>query len=214
MTGNDNQNGASDDDGPDAIEIGAEFEALLGDPTMWMETPDDLGTRIVAAVRSEAIIGPPATSGHQRSWIRPALLGAAAVVVFMFGGVVLFSAINGSDGTDQFSADLVPTGLIDNVNGGSIEVTSFDSGLRIDLDAPSLPRREGGQFYEAWLRTADGLLVPVGTFHGGDAVTLWAGIERDQIVAFTITREAAVPADSVDQRTSGNVVLKVEIPAP
>jgi len=203
------------DDSGDAGEIalGAEIEALLGDPTLWEEPSDDLGERVVAAVRSESAVGAPAVERWAPTWIRPALLGAAAVVVFLFGGIVLFSAISGSEGADEFSAELIPTGLVDDVDG-SIELTSFDSGLRIELDAPSLPRREGDQFYEAWLRTEDGLLIPVGTFHDGERVTLWAGVDRDRVVAFSITRERAVPADSVDQRTSGDVVLKADLPAP
>ncbi len=215
MTGDDNEHGGRENADLDATEIalGPEVETLLADAATWEQPPADLGERIVAGVRSEAVAGAPAAVRRSPHWIRPAVLGAAAVVAFLFVGVVALSAVGGSTGADQFSADLVPTGLIDGVDG-SIEMASFDSGLRIELDAPSLPRREGGQFYEAWLRTEDGLLVPVGTFHGGDAVTLWAGVERHRVTAFSVTLEEAVGPDSVDQRTSGRVVLKVDIPAP
>ena len=118
--------------------------------------------------------------------------------------------MGGSPGNEVFAAELVPTGLVPDVEG-SIEVTSFSSGLRIDLDAPSLPRRDDDLFYEAWLRTAEGRLIPVGTFHAGDGVVLWAGIERDRIVAFAITLERAALPDGADQASSGDVVLKVDI---
>ena len=38
------------------------------------------------------------------------------------------------------------------------------------------PPRRGKCFYEAWLRNAAGVLVPVGTFNEGMRVTLWAGV--------------------------------------
>ena len=42
-----------------------------------------------------------------------------------------------------------------------------DSGWRIELDASGLPRLDNGRFYEAWLRNAAGVLVPLGTFNEG-----------------------------------------------
>ncbi len=101
-------------------------------------------------------------------------------------------------------------GLIPDVGGG-IDVTSFDSGLQIDLSAPGLPRRDDGAFYEGWVRTADGSLFPVGTFHDGDDVTLWAGVELDRIELFTITLETAAGPNDPAQGSSGEVVLKAAI---
>jgi hypothetical protein len=46
----------------------------------------------------------------------------------------------------------------------------------IELDATGLPRLDRGRFYQAWLRNADGVLVPIGTFNEGQKVTLWAGV--------------------------------------
>lgn len=217
MTGDDDDLRAPSDDRTDAPtgepidQLGDEVAVLLADPQLWEEPPAGLEDRIVGAVHSEANVGAPPTNRRQRSWLRPALLGAAAAVLLLFGGVVVFSALNGATGTDRFSAELVPTGLVADVEG-SIEVTSFRSGLRIELDAISLPRRDGGQFYEGWLRTDDGDLVSVGTFHDGTDVTLWAGIEPERVAAFSITMERAAAPDSVDQRSSGEVVLKADIP--
>ncbi len=140
------------------------------------------------------------------------LLGAAAAFVVLLGGVVVFSALSDSPPQEAFSADLVPTGLVPDVEG-SVAVTEMQSGLEIELDAPSLPRRAGGQFYEGWLRTIDDRLVPIGTFHEGDNVTLWAGIELDEVASMTITLEEAVAGDSPAQASSGQVVLKVDFPS-
>ena len=171
-------------------------------------------------MRSEATLGdaePQAVvdrglpASRRRSWVRPALLGAAAAITFLFGGIVVLSALGGADtGTDTFSAELTSTGLLPDV-GGSIDVASFDSGLRIDLAASGLPRRDDGKFYEGWVRTADGNLFPVGTFHDGSNVVLWAGVELDRIELFTITLEEAAGPNDPAQGTSGEVVLRTDI---
>ena len=192
----------------------AEFDALLADASMWDEPGPDLGDRIVAAIHSESALGDPAIGAARplrgRTWLRPALLGAAAAIVFLFGGVVVLSALSGVDDVDTFSSELTSTGLIADV-GGDIEISPLDSGLRIDLVAPGLPRRDGGAFYEAWVRTVDGELIPVGTFHDADDVILWAGIELDRIDLFTITLETAQEPKSPDQASSGDVVLRAAI---
>lgn len=200
-------------------EVGTDIADLLGDPSMWSQPSDGLGDSIVAAVTSEAHVG--TTSGVDdgnvvsmsrfRS-LRPALIGAAAAIALLFGGVVVLSAISGNPTPEEFSSPLVPTGVLPDV-GGEVAVTSLQSGLRIELDAPSLPRRADGEFYEGWLRLDDGRLVPIGTFHEGDGVTLWAGIELEKVVGMTITLEEAVAADSPEQASSGNVVLKLDFPA-
>ncbi|HET9765979.1 MAG TPA: anti-sigma factor, partial [Thermoanaerobaculia bacterium] len=65
------------------------------------------------------------------------------------------------------------------------------------------PRLEGGRFYEAWLRNADGVLVPIGTFNEGRNVTLWAGVPPKEFTTLTVTREQA----DGDQASSGDKVL-------
>ena len=84
---------------------------------------------------------------------------------------------------------------------GRAVITEEDSGLRIELHATGLPRREGNEFYQAWLRGESGL-VPIGTFHTGDDVVLWAGVTLDDFPTLTITREAVG-----DQESSGERVL-------
>ncbi len=216
-----NDTNNSDDLDMDGVDgaLDADIAALLADQSTWAEPPPELGDRVVAAVRSESALGDSApmssvssfVAARGRSWMRPALLGAAAAIAFLFGGIVVLSALSGADsGSDTFSAELTSTGLLPDV-GGDIDVTSFNSGLRIDLEAPGLPRRDDGKFYEAWVRTSAGDLFPVGTFHDGSDVTLWAGVELDRIELFTITLEEAAGPTDPGQGTSGEVVLRTAI---
>ena len=68
---------------------------------------------------------------------------------------------------------------------------------------PGFPRLDGGRFYEAWLRNAAGVLVPIGTFNEGRNVTLWAGVSPKDFTTLTVTREQA----DGDQASSGEKVL-------
>ncbi len=69
--------------------------------------------------------------------------------------------------------------------------------------ATGLPRRDGRRFYEAWLRSPAGVLVPIGTFNEGRKVTLWAGVSPKDYPSLTVTRESA----DGDQASSGEKVL-------
>lgn len=215
-----------------AADVGDDIAALLADPDLWASPSSDLAESIVAAIGDEAVgartapttdadaapLAPSAAGGRRvaatadRLWSwRPAVLGAAAALILLLGGVLVFSALGGADDDELFAGELVPTGAIPDV-GGEITVRSTESGLRVELDATGLPRRENGQFYEGWLRLDDDNLVPIGTFHEGMGVVLWAGIEPDRVVAMTITMEQAAEPQSADQGSSGEVVLKIDFP--
>ena len=86
---------------------------------------------------------------------------------------------------------------------GEATLTKTSSGWRIELDATGLPRRADGLFYEAWLRSPAGVLVPIGTFNEGRKVTLWAGVSPKDFPTLTVTRERA----DGDQASSGEKVL-------
>jgi anti-sigma factor RsiW len=87
--------------------------------------------------------------------------------------------------------------------GIGLAVFNSSSGWRIELDATGLPRLDRGRFYEAWLRNAAGVLVPIGTFNEGRNVTLWAGVSPKAFGTLTVTREQA----DGDQASSGEKVL-------
>src|SRR5262245_53618792 len=132
---------------------------------------------------------------------RVALLGAAtAVAVAVAVGVV---AVFGSGtSAERFHAALAPTQLVPGATGEAT-LTKTKSGWRIALDASDLPRLDGGRFYQAWLRSPAGVLVPIGTFNEGRRVTLWAGVSPKVFTTLTVTRERA---DGV-QGSSGEKVL-------
>ncbi len=193
--------------------LGADVRALLADASTWVEPEPDLGDRVVAAVASEATspIAAAGTAGPGR-WrsLRPALVGAAAAVVLLFAAVVVFSALGGSDADRPVAVELVPTGLVAGAAGDN-EVSSTPSGLRIDQDAVGLPRRDDGAYYEGWVVADAGEWIPVGTFHEGDGVVLWAGLDLDRVREFTITLEVAPSGTEADHGSSGEVVLKADV---
>jgi hypothetical protein len=203
-----------DDDLPVPLEqVDPAVAALLADRSLWDVPSDDLGDRVVRAIESETEPSPlGAVPQRRRSW-RSAVLGAAAAILLIFVGLVAFSALDSSSVGEVLAVDLVPTGLIDDVEG-SIEMTEFPSGLRIDFEAVGLPRRDGGNYYEGWVRTSDDRLVSVGSFHSGAEVVLWAGVDLDQVVVFTVTMEQMVEPTSPEQATSGQIVLKADLPSP
>jgi hypothetical protein len=83
------------------------------------------------------------------------------------------------------------------------------SGWRIELAASGLPRLAGGRYYEAWLKSRAGVLVPVGTFNDARKVTLWAGVPPPEYPSFTVTRQRAggSPASSGERVLTGAVRL-------
>jgi hypothetical protein len=134
--------------------------------------------------------------------VRPAavVLGAAtAVAVALFVTVGVFDS---GPATEQLQVALSAPATTPAAEGEAT-LTKTDSGWRIELDATGLPRLDGEQFYQAWLRNPDGVLVPIGSFNEGQDVTLWAGVSPRDFTALTVTRERA----DDDQASSGDRVL-------
>ena len=137
---------------------------------------------------------------HAWSPGRVVLAGATAVAVVV---VAIGIVVSGSGTSAQrFHAALAPTDLAPQARGNA-KLTKTSSGWRIELDADGLPRLDDGRFYEAWLKNAAGVLVPIGTFNEGRKVTLWAGVSPQQFTTLTVTRERA----DGDQTSSGEKVL-------
>jgi hypothetical protein len=130
------------------------------------------------------------------------LVGAAAAAVLAVAvGVAVLGSGSGTS-AEHFRAALAPTKLAPGAKGEAT-LTETSSGWRINLGATGLPRLEGRRFYEAWLRDAFGVLVPIGTFNDGRNVTLWAGVTPADFPTLTVTREVA----DGDQASSGEKVL-------
>jgi Anti-sigma-K factor rskA, C-terminal len=130
-----------------------------------------------------------------------ALIGAAAAAAAL--AVVISLAVFGSSSrSERFHVALEATALAPAAKGEAT-LTKTSSGWRIELDTAGLPRLAGGRFYEAWLRNAAGVLVPIGTFNDGQDVTLWAGVSPNHFPTLTVTRERV----NGDQSSSGEKVL-------
>ena len=167
--------------------------------------------RAVALARSAAaeVEAPPALRAliTKPSRARRAPMRRGAVLIGIGVPVLLAVAIGlrvvGSGTSSQrFHAALAPTKLAP-AAGGEVTLTKTASGWRIQLDATGLPRRQGALFYEAWLRSPAGVLVPIGTFNEGRKVTLWAGVSPKEYPSLTVTRERA----DGNQASSGEKVL-------
>jgi Anti-sigma-K factor rskA, C-terminal len=184
-----------------------DLKELLADPSLWAEPSAGLENSVVAAITGDAPVRasapppppPPTRIDRHRSWRRPAaVLGALAAAAAVVIGVVIVSG--DTDNPDKFEVAL-PT------PGGGLEIERKQGGWEIKLDLPGLPRLDNGRYYQAWLKNADDVLVPIGSFNEGEDVILWAGVSPREFNTFTITREAA----DGDQSSSGDRVLAAPI---
>jgi hypothetical protein len=165
--------------------------ALAESAAAGIQAPDRLRARIEAQ-------RPPRRS-HAPRRVGLAVAAAAAVAAAI---VVALGAFGSSSGTARFRAALGPTPFAPGASGEAT-LAKTPSGWRIELHAGGLPRLDRGRFYEAWLRSPAGALVPVGTFNDGRNVTLWAGVSPIDYPTLTVTRERA----DGDQASSGERVL-------
>lgn len=164
--------------------------ALAQSAAVEVEAPAALRARIEARRRG------------QRGWVpRGVVLAGAAVAAVLAVGIGVATLDSGSS-SQRFQAALGPTNLAPAASGEAT-MTKTSSGWRIDLNATGLPRRESPRFYQAWLRNAAGVLVPIGTFNDARDVTLWAGVSPEDFPTLTVTRERA----ETDQASSGEKVL-------
>lgn len=167
---------------------------VLADPAVWAEPPLDLQERVVAAITEEA------RAGRRVRRIRYSLVAAAAAVVVAVGLTVGLQATR--DEPVQFAASMTGTRLAPDA-AANVTLTKTTNGWKIELHATGLPRRTNGEFYEAWLKSEAGLLVPIGTFNEGTDVTLWSGVRPSTFPTLTVTKEVA----DGNQASSGQVVL-------
>jgi hypothetical protein len=210
-----------------------ELRALLADEALWAEPSPGLADQLVSAITAErssdrtapslpppriapaggsagGVVKAPSDLANlrarrtgRRGWMLAALGTAAALIVAVGAGIIIRGG--GEDGT-SVAIDLRPTELLPDASGEA-QMTREASGWRIELDASGLPRRENGEFYEGWLRNADGTLVSVGTFNEGEDVVLWAGVSPAVFNTLAITQEVA----DGDPGSSGQRVLVGEI---
>jgi anti-sigma-K factor RskA len=160
----------------------ARVDALLADPALWAEPPAELQEQVVAAIAHES------GRARRRRLTRYAVGALAASVVIVAGAAVALQ--QNRDHQPVYSARMTASQLAPEA-AGEVKLTRTASGWRIQLHVEGLPRRDGGEFYEAWLKNQDGVLVSIGTFNDGRDVVLWSGVSPAGFGMLTITREVA-----------------------
>ena len=116
--------------------------------------------------------------------------------------VIAIVVNNGSPAAQRFAMVVSGTSLDPGAHG-SATLTKTDSGWRIQLSVSGLPHLANGRYYQAWLKNAAGILVPVGTFNDARQVTLWSGVPVTQFRTLTVTIQQA----NGNQISSGKRVL-------
>ncbi len=188
------------------------LRSLLADPALWAEPDPSLQQRVVDGITAAALAAPesapppaaPVTDLTQRrsKRVRYVILAAAAAVLLAVGiGVAVNLGGSGSQ-PEQFAAALTATPLAPGAKGNAT-LTKTPGGWRIQINATGLPRRDSGAYYEAWLKNAAGVLVPIGTFNQPENVTLWSGVPPDAFPTLTVTRQRVGGGED----SSGQVVL-------
>jgi anti-sigma-K factor RskA len=159
-----------------------------------VEAPAGLRARVEAHRRE----------GRGRAPRRLVLIGASVAAVLAVA--VTVGVLSSGTSGQSYRAALASTDLAPDA-GGKVTLTQTSSGWRVELRATGLPRLDGARFYQAWLRNAAGVLVPLGTFNDGRKVTLWAGVSPKSFPMLTVTREQA----NGEQSSSGEQVLVATI---
>jgi Anti-sigma-K factor rskA len=201
-----------------------ELRMLLDEPAAWEEPDAGLEDRVVAAVVDEAqraragdAAADTATAGEATGtkprrpfWSRwhvrrPALAFGGLATAAAAIAVALVIALGSGGGAKplQFAMVVNGTSLAPGAHGDAT-LTKTESGWKIELKATGLPHLSGVRsYYQAWLKNAAGVLVPVGTFNDAQNVTLWSGAPVTKFRAFSVTEQLA----NGNPKSSGRRVL-------
>jgi hypothetical protein len=158
--------------------------------------PSELKDWVLARARNEL----PSHSGSRwKLWV-PA---AAALLVAVISGVLVFQAIAGnpSTGIKLASTSLAPKA------GGEVRGEQVGENFQVELEVWGLPKLQRGEYYEMWYYREHGGRISCGTFRaqpdGNTTVNLSAPISARAYPEIEITRE---PGDG-DPGASGAEVL-------
>ena len=189
--------------------------AALADPRSWLVADPDLADRVLpdpepGADDDPAVAPstPPEAPGRRRGGrVAPVVVGVGAALAVLLVTIVGLSALAGEPTPEDLREPMVATGLLPDVDGGEVAMTQLSQGLRIELDAPSLPRRGGDTAYAGVLVLDDGDVVAVGGFNEGADVELTAGVELARVRSFLVVEDDLAGAPSTDR-----VVLELDLP--
>lgn len=185
--------------------------SVLADPAVWAQPDPRLEDSIVAAIAAErrSSVVPSTADGltgrrdGRRTRSIPRLLLGVAAALIVAAGVVVGLHQHPAASALTYAAELTATPLAAGASGQAT-LTQTAGGWQIQLRASGLPRRDSGNYYEAWLKNGAGVLVPVGTFNEPSQVTLWAGVSPADYPTLTITQQQA----NGNPASTGRVVLK------
>ncbi|MEM8620987.1 MAG: hypothetical protein AAGF73_14815 [Actinomycetota bacterium] len=188
---------------------------LVGPEAEWPPLPTGLADDVVAAVLAESFVAPLArddiaASDTERPWLRAALVGALGTLLFLLVGTIVLSVLGGNDAGDQRTVELQPTGLVEGADGEVTVIDTIDD-LRFEYDAALLERRSDGSFYEAWVTTGAGELIPLGSFNGGDDVVLTGAVQSLDASALTIGLATASAVSDGSRVVPVNIVASADL---
>lgn len=189
----------------------ASVDALLADPATWSEPSAEVERRVVSAIAAEraATLQPNVTRIGEapRRWRGTALAALCGAAAAAFATVLILDRDDEQVEAADAVVELVGSDLAPGVSG-SAELRSVPSGVEIRITAPGLPRRDGGDFYQMWVKNcAETELVPAGTFHDVAEAIGWVGVPSEEYPVITVTRERIAGPNDPLQGSSGEVVL-------
>ncbi len=180
-----------------------ELRTLLEAPAAWEEPDAGLEDRVVAAIAAEAARAPAAERepAPAPAPVKPArsrwrlrhpgfALGGLATAAAAIAVALVLALGSSSPAPLRFAMVVSGTSLAPGAHGTGT-LTKTESGWRIELSATGLQHLSNGRYYQAWLKNAAGILVPVGTFNDAQKVTLWSGAPVTQFRAFSVTVQQA-----------------------
>lgn len=194
----------------------AQFSDLLGDPSLWTEPSATLASDIAAAISRDRIeLTATHSAAHSSARWRPASVALAAALATAAACLLAIVGIRQLTRVEPDSIAQVQATALHPEVSGSVAIRAVRSGIEVRLAVPGLPRREGMQFYQGWLKSCDGtLLVPFGSFHDLDEAEGWAGVSVIDFPILTVSREAASGPKDPLQGSSGEVVATAQVGPP
>ena len=176
-----------------------ELRTLLESSAVWDEPSPGLEDQVVSTIADEVRSRPaPATRPRARRPLgsfllrRPAIAFGSLAAIAATAVAVIVIAVSNNSGPQPLHFAMVVHGtpLAPGAQGNA-SLTKTSSGWRIDLNANGLPHLETGRYYQAWLKNAAGILVPIGTFNDARNVTLWSGVPVTKFRTLTVTQQQA-----------------------
>jgi hypothetical protein len=172
------------------------LDDVLGDAALWVEPRSGLEDDVVRAIADA-----PAPPRRDHSRVRRVVIGVAAAVA----AIAIAFAVVGTTGRSShaYKAQLTATKIAPGAHA-TAAIDRAQNGFHITLDPDHLPTLTAGEFFEAWLKNAQGVGAPIGTFSSGGRVTLWSGVSPSSFAILTVTIETVGEGPG----SSGRVVLQ------